>query len=89
MLATQGTEELHIEVKGSVGTAYEVELTVNEVNHARAGIPTDLVVVDEIKWAWLDDGTVQTSDGRWRSWRNWLPAEEDLKASRYRYRLPV
>lgn len=89
VLAVQDAEELHIEVKGSTGTAYDVELTVNEVDHARAGTPTDLVVVDEIKWVWLDDGTIQTSGGRCRSWRNWRPAEDDLTASRYRYRLPL
>ena len=50
LLAVQDAEELHIEVKGSMGTAHDVELTINEVDHARAGIPTDLVVVDEIKW---------------------------------------
>jgi hypothetical protein len=88
VLAIQGAEELHIEVKGSISAAYDVELTVNEVDHARSDTPTDLVVVDEIKWSWLDDGTVQTSGGRCRSWRNWQPAEGDLKASRYRYRLP-
>jgi hypothetical protein len=88
VLAIQETEELHVEVKGSTGTAGAVELTANEVAHARAGIPTDLVVVDEIKWARLGDGTIQTSGGRRRWWRNWQPAETDLTASRYRYRLP-
>ncbi len=88
VLAIQGAEELHIEVKGSTGTADAVELTANEVTHARAVIPTDLVVADEIKWTRLDDGTIQTSGGRRRSWRNWQPAEKDLTASRYRYRLP-
>jgi hypothetical protein len=87
VLAIKDGEELHIEVKGSSGTAYDVELTVNEVDHARAGIPTDLVVVDEIKWTRHDDGTIQTSVGRYRSWHNWQPAEENLKASRYRYHL--
>ena len=86
VLAIQGAEELHIEVKGSTGTADAVELTANEVTHARAVIPTDLVVADEIKWTRLDDGTIQTSGGRRRSWRNWQPAEKDLTASRYRSR---
>src|SRR6266496_4625914 len=40
VLAIQGAEELHIEVKGSTGTADAVELTANEVTHARAVIPT-------------------------------------------------
>lgn len=87
VLAIHEGEELHIEVKGSTGTAAAVELTTNEVTHARAGIPTDLAVVDEIKWTRSDDGSIQTSGGRYRSWRNWQPAEEDLTASRYRYQL--
>ncbi|MEO3776140.1 DUF3883 domain-containing protein [Micromonospora sp. B11E3] len=33
--ARRGTEELHIEVKGSSGLADKVELTSNEVTHAR------------------------------------------------------
>jgi hypothetical protein len=88
VLAIQKAEELHIEVKGSTSTADAVELTANEVTHARASTPTDLVVVDEIKWSRLGDGSIQTSGGRRRSWRSWQPAEKDLTASRYRYRLP-
>ena len=87
VLAIQEGDELHIEVKGSTGAANAVELTANEVTHARAGIPTDLAVVDEIRWIRSGD-TIQTSGGRYRSWHNWQPAEEDLTASQYRYRLP-
>jgi hypothetical protein len=88
VLAIRDGQTLHVEVKGSMGTASDVELTVNEVTHARAETPTDLVVVDGIKWSRLSDGTIRTSGGRYRTWATWQPAEKDLKASRYRYRLP-
>jgi len=61
--ATRGTEELHIEVKGSSGSAGHVELTYNEVGHAY-GTDTHLVIVDEIQWRRLLDGTIETSGGR-------------------------
>lgn len=32
---TRGTEERHVEVKGTTGAATSVELTINEVLHAR------------------------------------------------------
>jgi hypothetical protein len=86
--ATRETEELHIEVKGSSGSADKVELTSNEVGHAH-GTDTHLVIVDEIQWRRLPDGTIETSGGRARRWTAWTPAEDDLEASRYRYRPPA
>jgi hypothetical protein len=85
--AVKGADELHIEVKGSLSIVDHVELTRNEVKHARRE-RTDLVVVDEIRWERLDDGTVRTSGGRARTWRAWEPADEHLRPDRYRYRLP-
>jgi hypothetical protein len=61
--ATNDAEEIHIEVKGSSGTAEKVELTRNEVDHAH-GVATHLVVVDQIEWRRLPSGEVQTSGGR-------------------------
>jgi hypothetical protein len=43
----------------------DVELTINEVRHARE-ISTDLYVVDRIRLERLDDGTIRTSGGRIR-----------------------
>lgn len=86
--ATRGTEELHIEVKGSSRAADKVELTFNEVGHARS-IDTHLVIVDEIQWRRLPDGTVETRGGRARRWTAWTPAEEHLTPSRYWYRPPT
>ncbi|MFI7440570.1 protein NO VEIN domain-containing protein [Nonomuraea indica] len=85
--ATRGDEVVHVEVKGSSQTADSVELTINEVEHAYAAV-TDLVVVDAIAYTRLDDGTVQTRDGRVRRWSSWSPAEADLSATRFRYCLP-
>src|SRR5262249_27594155 len=45
LLAVKDSEELHVEVKGSTMSVGDVELTINEVRHARE-IPTDLYVVD-------------------------------------------
>jgi hypothetical protein len=65
-----------------------VELTSNEVSHS--GVPsweTQLIVVDQIAWT-VDSGTVITSGGRLRRWREWQATEDRLKATRYRYQLP-
>ncbi|MEU7928133.1 DUF3883 domain-containing protein [Micromonospora sp. NPDC049107] len=80
-------EEIHIEVKGSSGTADAVELTRNEVRHA-LGAVTHLVVVDQIKWSRSQTGEITTSGGRVRRWGAWVPEDEDLVPTRYRYRLP-
>jgi Protein NO VEIN, C-terminal len=85
--ATRGDEVLHIEVKGSTQAADSVELTVNEVTHARQD-NTDLVVVDQITYVRLDDGTIHGTDGRMRLWSTWQPAKPDLDPTRFRYRLP-
>lgn len=86
--ATRGTEELHIEVKGSSVPTDNVELTANEVGHAHV-TDTHLVIVDEIRWRRLSDGTIEASGGRARRWTAWTPAEEYLKITRYRYRPPA
>jgi|GEM_PF-3704884 len=86
--ATRGGEELHIEVKGSSGTAEKVELTFNEAQHARA-TDTHLVVVDRIEWHKRPDGGIEAGAGRIRRWTAWTPAEEHLTVTRYSYRPPV
>jgi hypothetical protein len=85
--AVSGGDELHIEVKGSISAVNYVQLTVNEVEHARQ-VQTELVVVDQIQWEHLADGAaIRTSGGRFRLWPNWQPADLDLRADRFRYRL--
>lgn len=86
--AVKGDEEIHVEVKGSTGSADTVELTTNEVSHART-TRTDLVVIDQITWQRLPDGTIQPNGGRCRHWTHWQPNETDLHPTRYRYTLPT
>jgi Domain of unknown function (DUF3883) len=85
--AVKGTEELHVEVKGSTRSVVDVELTINEVRHARE-IRTDLYVVDQIRFERLNDGTIRTTGGRVRHWLTWSPADASLSPTRYRYQLP-
>lgn len=86
VLAINGNEEIHVEVKGSSGEAESVELTGNEVDHARTS-NTHLVVVDRIEWWRLPDGAVATAGGRARRWELWSPSDALLRPTRYRYRL--
>lgn len=86
--AVKGTEEIHIEVKGSSGTADTVELTRNEVDHAHDAV-THLVVVDQIEWSRQPNGEIETRGGRVRRWDAWTPQDQDLEVTRYRYRLPA
>ena len=85
-----GSSEIHVEVKGSVGSAETVIVTFNEVQHALepSCYRADLVCVTNIV-------LVQTSDGSWRGTEgdlafieNWRPAGADLQPTEYRYRLP-
>jgi hypothetical protein len=85
--AIRSGEELHIEVKGSTATAETVELTANEVGHGRT-TQTDLIVVDQIHWKRLADGSIKTDGGRARRWPAWSPMDSHLRATRYRYELP-
>jgi hypothetical protein len=84
-------ENLRVEVKGTTGGAGEVELTVNEVSSAREN-PSELFVVSDItaKKSTGADGavTVTTTGGRVHRFPRWLPAEDDLAPTRFRYRVP-
>lgn len=85
---TRGTEELHVEVKGTTGAATSVELTINEVLHARDKDNTvDLYVVSDIK---VDTQTdpYTASGNKITLFTDWEPAEEDLRPRKYEYRLP-
>lgn len=85
---TRGTEERHVEVKGTTGAATSVELTINEVLHARdKGNTVDLYVVSDIR---VDTHTdpYTASGGTVSHYTDWEPAEEDLRPRKYEYRLP-
>jgi hypothetical protein len=79
--------ERHVEVKGSSVEALAVELTANEVTHARNYAHTDLVVVDRIRWTRDAGGAYTTSGGNLRIWSSWRPEDEYLSTTRFRYEL--
>lgn len=81
-------QEHHIEVKGSSLQIETIELTRNEVSHARQFQPAHLVVVDDIDWKRNGEGRVMTTGGRLRVWSLWTPDDRDLIASKYAYQLP-
>jgi hypothetical protein len=79
--------ERHAEVKGSSAQAVAVELTTNEVTHARNYPHTDLIVVDEISWQPDGNGGYATSGGVLRTWESWRPDDDDLSPTKFRYDL--
>jgi hypothetical protein len=86
---TRDGEERRVEVKGTTGAATSVDLTINEVKHARDPQNTvDLFVVSDIK---VDMQTDQynATGGRVLHLQNWAPAEEDLRPRSFEYRLPL
>jgi hypothetical protein len=86
---TRGTEERHVEVKGTTGAPTSVELTINEVLHARdeANV-VDLYVVSDIR---IDPRTepYTAGGGTVSHFTDWEPAEADLRPRKYEYRLPA
>ncbi|MFJ3755635.1 DUF3883 domain-containing protein [Streptomyces sp. NPDC090080] len=86
---TRNGEERRVEVKGTTGTATSVDLTINEVEHARDPQHTvDLFVVSDIKVDTRTDNYV-ASGGRLSHLRDWTPADEDLRPRSFEYRLPL
>ncbi|MFE2473706.1 DUF3883 domain-containing protein [Streptomyces mirabilis] len=85
----RSTQERHVEVKGTTGAPTSVELTINEILHARdKGNTVDLYVVSDIT---LDTHTdpYTASGGQVGHYLDWEPAEEDLRPRKYEYRLPL
>jgi hypothetical protein len=89
LLCRNGAEERHVEVKGTKGEGEVVELTINEVTHARAGaMPTDLFIWGKIQ--------VAEVDGEWRATggelvchlHDWVPEADHLEPTRFAYRVP-
>ncbi|MFI8525708.1 protein NO VEIN domain-containing protein [Promicromonospora sukumoe] len=79
--------ERHVEVKGSMGDAEEVELTIGEVDHAHGFQPTDLFVVGGITWKRVGDSVI-TEPGQARLVVDWAPTRKSLKPIRYRHTVP-
>ncbi|MFE5884770.1 DUF3883 domain-containing protein [Streptomyces hydrogenans] len=86
---TRAGEERHVEVKGTTGAATSVELTINEVIHARNKDNTvDLYVVSDIKVD-TSSGEYTATGGTVTHYTDWEPADEDLRPRKYEYRLPA
>lgn len=83
LLCHRDGEWLDAEVKGTTTAGEAVILTRNEVEHARTAT-TSLFVVDSI--VLHEDGT--TSDGTLRRIDEWVPDDDDLTATVYRYSVP-
>lgn len=84
----EGTTEVRVEVKGTLGTGERVILTTKEVQNARGDKwRTDLFIVSEIR---LEEqhGQFIASGGRTRVIQGWAPLDEDLTPTQYRYKVP-
>lgn len=81
-------DELHVEVKGTAGSADSVHLTANEVEHAEDQHPeTALFVLSNVE---IDDReTAEVSGGEKTIWHPWQVTEGELEPTRYRYRPPA
>ena len=85
--ATKGAEVVQVEVKGTTGAYDRVVLTRNEVELARRAYCA-LFVVCDIRLSASGDATISGS-GVARVISPWMPLDQDLYATEYRYRLPV
>ena len=83
---TKDDAELHVEVKGSTVGAIQVELTANEVAHAKDYPEAVLAVVDQIRID-LEDGEPIGSGGEVSILEPWELDDEMLLATRFVYRL--
>ena len=82
----RGTE-LHVEVKGSTTEALQVELTANEVAHAKAYDDAVLAVVHHIRIEIGDADIPVGVDGDLVLYRPWYVADSDLSATRIDFRM--
>jgi Domain of unknown function (DUF3883) len=86
---TRGTDELHVEVKGTTSAVEYVLLTAGEVRQARACDHAVLFVVGNLRLRLEGDEPVVTGGDPPTIIDPWLPAEPDLTALRYQYRVPA
>jgi Protein NO VEIN, C-terminal len=86
--ATADDLEVRVEVKGSTGAGTDILLTMGEVTNARGDRwRTDLFLVTNIRVTQSPDGP-QAHGGDVRIIKGWIPLDEHLKATVYRYRVP-
>ena len=83
---TRGTDELHVEVKGTTGLGETVILTRNEVLHALEWHPNvDLFVVTEIRVEGRESDHPVACGGVAQVCPNWRPVDEALTPMGYEY----
>ena len=89
-LATRGTEQCYVEVKGTTGDGAAVTVTAGEVDHARAHPDHCLLaVVSEILLDVRDSTRPTASGGTFRYATPWRPAPEQLAPIAYRHTVPT
>lgn len=89
LLCEQLGDIIHAEVKGSRSSMQVVILTTNEVMDARK--PewiSDLFLVENIKLEPNGEDGYKASGGHCRRVENWVPLDQDLTSTHYRYSLP-
>ncbi|MCA2181014.1 DUF3883 domain-containing protein [Nonomuraea glycinis] len=84
---TKAGAERRVEVKGTTGAPTSVELTANEVQHAREFPEVDLFVVSDITVMGITPNFT-ASGGTTTLLPDWEPADEDLRPTRFEYRIP-
>jgi hypothetical protein len=81
-------EELRVEVKGTTGLGERVNVTANEVVHAKSGVTrVDLFIVTRIQVLRSPEGP-QAVGGEVRILSNWVPRDEDLQPASFYYAVP-
>lgn len=85
---TDGSAELHVEVKGTTTVGEEVLLTPNEVRHARTFGHVALFVLAGIEVVRRPDGTVEASGGRPTVFDPWTIDDGVLEPIGFKYRVP-
>lgn len=79
--------DIHVEVKGTKSAGETVYLTENEVKNAQTYEHTILAIVHNIKVSFEHDEIV-CSGGDLKVLNPWTPANDDLTAKQYEYRVP-
>lgn len=80
---------IHVEVKGSRGILEAIIVTIGEVRDARDSTwRSDLFLVEGIILEFDGKGGYKASGGVCRVQRNWVPDNQDLVPTQYRYKLP-
>jgi hypothetical protein len=89
LICRRGSEEKHIEVKGTTTDGAEVIVTPNEVRHAREYPCAALFVLSNITVKRAEDGTVTATGGTHRSYDPWRLDDGILTPLGFRYQVPV